>query len=258
MRQVLADAALEREGFRRGGRRAGRIGVEHDVAVDAGEQRVQQPQRLVAAAPAHLAGEGRDRGIRRGQRRRAQKQAGREMLDRAAHDARGCPGSRPRPRPVRRSVSQRPVGGEGVGDVAEGILLRVEPAVRRYVDAPVDHVLAVVIARRHAQRLDHAFRRLRRSGRSVSCETRMRMPPSSQLEPGCPPRHRGLRSAGRPGGLPAHMRYCSLTAAPSWLLSAMNSPMNSCRPRWKISSMRLFCSRVRTARAWRCAGPWRP
>jgi hypothetical protein len=55
-----------------------------------------------------------------------------------------------------------------------------------------------------------------------------------------------------------HIRYCSVMAAPRRLLSLMNSPMNSCSPVWKISSMRLFSMRARTARAWRWAGPWRP
>ena len=59
------------------------------------------------------------------------------------------------------------------------------------------------------------------------------------------------------GGSP-QSRYCSVISAPRRLLSAMNAPMNSCRPVLKISSMRLFSSRVRIWRAWRCAGPWRP
>ena len=89
----------------------------------------------------------------------AQEQAGREMLDRAAHDAVAVLG-------LDLALDQQPqgleraVGAERVGDVAERVLLRVEPAVGRGVDAPVDHVLAVVIARRHAQRLDHALGRL--------------------------------------------------------------------------------------------------
>ncbi len=56
-------------------------------------------------------------------------------------------------------VVDRAIGGEGVGDVAVGILLLVEPAVGRHVDAPIDDVLAVMVARRQAQRLDHAGRR---------------------------------------------------------------------------------------------------
>src|SRR5262249_51851058 len=50
-----------------------------------------------------------------------------------------------------------------------------------------------------------------------------------------------------PGLLSAYIRYCSVMAPPSRLLLSMNSPMNSCMPCWKISSMRLFSSRARTA-----------
>src|SRR5229473_4672831 len=41
-------------------------------------------------------------------------------------------------------------------DVAERVLLRLEPAVGGHVDAPVYDILARVVARRQAQGLDHA------------------------------------------------------------------------------------------------------
>jgi hypothetical protein len=47
-----------------------------------------------------------------------------------------------------------------VGDVAEGVLVLLELAVLRHVDAPVLDILSVVIARREPQRLDHAARGL--------------------------------------------------------------------------------------------------
>ena len=59
-------------------------------------------------------------------------------------------------------------------------------------------------------------------------------------------------------GAIAHIRYCSLIAAPSSLLSLMNSSMNSCSPSLKISSIRLFSRRARMERALRWAAPWRP
>src|SRR3954447_12699787 len=51
-----------------------------------------------------------------------------------------------------------------------------------------------------------------------------------------------------PSSFPGYIRYCLVIAAPSRLLLSMNSPMNSCMPCWKISSMRLF-SRRRADRA---------
>ena len=44
-------------------------------------------------------------------------------------------------------------------------------------------------------------------------------------------------------------------AAPRRWLAAMKSSMNSCSPRWKISSIRLFSIWVRVARAYGRQGP---
>ena len=43
-----------------------------------------------------------------------------------------------------------------MGDVAERILMGVEPGIGGDVDMPFGDVLAVMAARRHAQNLDHA------------------------------------------------------------------------------------------------------
>ena len=98
MGQVLADAALERESFGRRGRGLGRIGVEGDLVVQPLEQRVQQRQRLGLRRARTSLRKVADRLVGLGQRRLAQEQARRKPLDRAAHDARRCPGFRPRPR----------------------------------------------------------------------------------------------------------------------------------------------------------------
>src|SRR5579871_3369357 len=54
------------------------------------------------------------------------------------------------------------------------------------------------------------------------------------------------------------IKYCFVMISPSRALSAMNSWMNSWTPCWNTSSMWLCSSRLRTPRAWRWAGPWRP
>ena len=53
-------------------------------------------------------------------------------------------------------ASKRAVGGEDVGEIAEGVLMGVEPRVGGHVDAPADHILAFVVARGQPQHLDHA------------------------------------------------------------------------------------------------------
>jgi hypothetical protein len=158
MAQILAYAALEGEGFgrRRGGLRG--IAVINHRAVQAFDQIVQGLERVVADA-ARDAGEVRDRRVELRQRRFAQIQARRKPLDRADHHAVGI---------LRIHLAldrdsqfrQRTLGAEPVGDIAEGVLVLVELAILRHVDAPVLDILAVVIARREPQRLDHAARRL--------------------------------------------------------------------------------------------------
>ena len=148
------------------------------------------------------------------------------------------------PSTKRRSSEIGPLDREGMDDVAERILMGLQPAVGGYVDAPIHHILAVMVARRQPQRLDHAG-----GGSVVAIDALVRDADAHGSFP------KGQR-ASTP--LAAYNKYWELTAAPSALLSETNSLMNSCSPDWKISSIRLFCRRVRTARAWRWASPCRP
>ena len=96
-------------------------------------------------------------------------------------------------------------------------------------------ILAVVIARGQPQHLDHAGRGRARSGSCVRCEMRMRIADDrGQMSRRAKDRSAEVQhSAGSPclsSVAPAYIRYCSVMAAPSRLLSAMNSLMNSCRP----------------------------
>src|SRR5262249_7446931 len=61
------------------------------------------------------------------------------------------------------------LGSEHMGDVAESVLVLVEPAIRGDVDAPARHVLAVVVAWGQPQHLDHA-----RGGRLLAGGRQMR------------------------------------------------------------------------------------
>jgi hypothetical protein len=135
----------------------GRVGVEGHVGVHARQQRMQHRQRVVALA-AHLAGEIRDRAIDLGQRRGAQVKARRKPLDRAAHDPGGVLDV-DLALDMHAERVERTFRGERMGDVAERVLVHVEAAVLRDVDAPMNDVLAVVVARREAQGLDHAVDR---------------------------------------------------------------------------------------------------
>ena len=53
---------------------------------------------------------------------------------------------------------ERAFRGERMGDVAEGVLMMIEPAIYGDVHTPARHVLAVVVARGQPQHLDHAGR----------------------------------------------------------------------------------------------------
>src|SRR5262245_2309936 len=258
--EVLADAALEREG--RGGRGGdlGGGGVVHHLVVQAREHEMQQVEHVALGCVAARGGKGDDARVGTGERGLAQIEGRGEALDRAAHHALG----------VARfdlaldrhgKLAEGAVGGEGMNDVAEGVLVLIEPAIGGDVDAPARHVLPVVIARGEPQHLDHAgggfLVAIARQMRDADAHehtteaddggrtTEDRMAPESPV-------------LNFPSSLLGYIRYCSVMAAPRRLLSSMNSPMNSCIPCWKISSMRLFSSRARTARAWRWAGPWRP
>ena len=122
--------------------------------VQAIEQRVQLGKRIAVIGRTQVEGEIADRVVRLGQGRVAEEQARRESLERATHDAFGI---------LRFDLAldidaqfgERPVGGEDLGEVAEGVFMRIARVVRD-VDAPADHVLAFVIARGEPQDLDHA------------------------------------------------------------------------------------------------------
>ena len=133
--EVLAHAALERERLGRGGRDMGRIGVEGHFAMQVIEQPMRDLQRVVAHGVARP-GEFRDRRIEPGELGLAQEQARRKPLDRAAHHAVGVLGV-DLAFDQHAQFGQRPLGGEHVGDVAERILVLVELAVFRHVDAPL-------------------------------------------------------------------------------------------------------------------------
>ena len=137
-----------------------------------GEQAVQHVERPRLGA-AKRGGVGGERPVGTGERGLAQEEGRREPLDRAAHDAGGVLGL-DLALDHDAELRDRAGRGERMGDVAERVLAGLEPAIRRDVDPPVHHVLAVVVARRQAQRLDHA-----RDGRLVAVDRlvrdRMRM-----------------------------------------------------------------------------------
>jgi hypothetical protein len=133
----------------------GRVGIEGDVFVEPVEQAVQQAQPIGLV---HAGCERLHRRVGVGQRGLAQKKARRKALDRVAHHPVGIlrfndPGRGDG------QIGERRVGRERVDDVAERIFLLVEAAIGRDLDPPVEHELALVVARGQPQRLDHAGRR---------------------------------------------------------------------------------------------------
>jgi len=158
MAQVLADAALERESL--GGGRAGicRVGIEGDFAVQGGKERVHQRKLVLVAVGARRFGESEEGGIRFGKSRFAQVKTRRKSFD-AAGDDTASVGRFDDALYADRELFERSFGGEGMGQVAEGILVLVQQAIVRTLDPPGDDVLAVMIARRQPQNLRHAERR---------------------------------------------------------------------------------------------------
>ena len=123
------------------------------------QHEMQQPEHLAVGVVAARGGESSDLFVGAGERGLAQIQAGRETLDGAAHDALRVAGldlafDR------HGELAERAIGGKGMGDVAEGVLVLVEPAIGGNVDPPARHILAVVVARSQPQHLDHAGRGL--------------------------------------------------------------------------------------------------
>src|SRR5215470_196482 len=190
----------------------------------------------------------------------AQEQAWRKALDCAVHHAGGvlrfdfALGKQPQ-------LRDRAAGGKRMDDIAERVFMRLQPAVGRHVDAPIHYVLAIVVARRQAQRLDHAGGRcvvaidgLVRDADAHGCSHNARAdeidtaPNISPLAAASGEREQQVHGAGdstsceraliedAPEARPVYIKYWELTAAPSALLSATNSSMNSCSPVWKISS----------------------
>ena len=123
------------------------------------EEPVQQPVKLCESLAtlfgADALGEIPHRLIGLRQCGVAQKQARPEPLDGAAHHAIGV---------LRLDFAvdldpqflERAVGGEDMGDIAEGVFVGSEPRIGRHVDAPAPDILAFVVARRQAKHLDHA------------------------------------------------------------------------------------------------------
>ncbi len=145
----------QREGLRRRGRGMGRIGVEFHLAIERIHQSVQQRQLIAAGGRARAVGEVDNGGVGLRELGLAQEQAGREALDRAGDHALGVLGidlALDRDR----QFAKRPLGGKGMADIAEGVLVLVQQAILRQIDPPGDHILSVVIARGEAQHLDHA------------------------------------------------------------------------------------------------------
>ena len=138
MGQVLAHAAPQRERLGGGGADMGRIGVVDDLMAHPIEQPVQK-RRATSVVPAWraVAGELDDRRIGARQRGLAQIEARRKALHRAADDAVGRLGLHFAFDAGREAARERSVGREGVHDIAEGVLVLVEPAILRNVDPPV-------------------------------------------------------------------------------------------------------------------------
>ena len=119
------------------------------------QQRVKSGEGLSAARSARLLRQAADRRIGLGQRRVAQEEAWRKPLDGAANEPVRVLGL---DFPVDRDAQllERAVGGEHMGDVAERVFMADQLGVGGDVDAPVDHILALMVARRDPQHLDRA------------------------------------------------------------------------------------------------------
>ena len=115
---------------------------------------MQEAEHVAVGFRAQLAGKGRHRRIDFGQRGRAQEQARRKALVGAAQHAAGVVGL-DQALDMDGEVGDRPVG-QHMRDVAERVLMHVEPGVGGDVDLPFGDILPVMAAGRHAQDLDHA------------------------------------------------------------------------------------------------------
>ena len=93
------------------------------------EQRVQFRKRIAAVGGAQVEGKVRDGVVGLRQSGIAQKQARRKAFERAAHDAVGVLRFH-LAFDIDAQLGERPVGGKDMGEVAEGVLVRVEPRSR--------------------------------------------------------------------------------------------------------------------------------
>jgi hypothetical protein len=103
------------------------------------EQCVQFGKRIAAIGGPQVEGKISDGIVRLRQSGIAQKQAWWKALKRAAHDAVGVLRFH-LAFDIDAQLRERPVGGKDMGEVAEGVLVRVEPRVARNIDAPADDV----------------------------------------------------------------------------------------------------------------------
>src|SRR5258707_8455471 len=226
---------------------------------------MQEAEHVAVRLRAQFARKCRHRRIDFGQRSRTQKQARRKALVGAAQHAAGVMGF---DQAIDRDdeIGRRPLR-QHMRDVAEGILVDIETRVAGDVDLPLGNVLPVMAARRHPQDLnDTACWRIVviAGGMGNSQAHGMSKLSSPSFRGDAKHRTRNLEIPGlaltRHPGMTVfdQIKYCLVMISPSRELSSMNSWMNSCTPCWKISSIWLCSSRLRTPRAWRCAGPWRP
>ena len=115
---------------------------------------MQEAEHVAIGLRTQLADKGRHRRIDFGQCRRAQEQARRETLVGAAQHAAGVVGL-DQAFDIDGEIGDRAVG-QHMGDVAERVLMHIEPGIGGDVDLPFGDVLPVMAAGRHAQDLDHA------------------------------------------------------------------------------------------------------
>src|SRR5215475_14822950 len=216
--EVRAHAPRSLESFGcRGGGGSG-PSVEGNVLVDACQQVVQDRNSVDHGRSGKLCRVGPDRAVRTGKWGFAQEQGGREPLYGPPYH----PASVPRldlALDQETQFADRAHNREGLGDVAERVLLRCEPAVGGHVDAPVHDILTPVVARRQAQGLDHARTRsiVTIDGLVREADAHGSFP---QFAGPCPALH--AEGEGREGD-GSYIKYWELTAAPSALLSVMNS-----------------------------------
>ncbi len=203
MGEILAHASPSRKRLRRRNLGTERAGDQAQLMLQPIKHDVEETEHIAAGIGTARSGKGRDILIGAGESGLAHIEAWRELLDRPAHDPLGIAGL-DLAFDQDAELAEGAVGGEGVGNVAERILVLIEPAIRRNIDPPARDILAVVIARGQPQHLDHTGRRTAVTVADLVCDAKA---------------HGGL-----------YIRYCSVMAAPRRLLSSMKSLMNSCTP----------------------------